>query len=447
MAFESLSDKLQNVFSTLRGKGRLTEEDVKLALKQVKLALLEADVNFRIVKSFVKDVEEKCMGADVLESLTPAQTVVKIVNDELVKLMGGEKAELMLKPAGQVTVIMLAGLQGAGKTTTAAKLGGLYKSKGRNVLLCGADVYRPAAVDQLKVNADKLKLAMFEMGTDHKPSYIASEAYKYAKANGYNLLIIETAGRLHIDEAMMEELSDIKAHVDVDYTLLVTDAMTGQDAVNVAKAFTEKAGIDGVILTKLDGDTRGGAALSIREVTGVPIYFAGMSEKLDGLQEFYPERMASRILGMGDILSLIEKAQATADLEKQKAMEQRLRKAEFTYEDFLENIRQMKRMGGIGNMMSMLPGMKGLDADNVDEKQFDRIEAIILSMTPKERLNPKLMNPKRKQRIARGSGSDIAEVNRLVKQFEQMQKMMKQMKGMSKHGGLSQLGRKLGLKF
>ncbi len=430
MAFESLSEKLQNIFRNLRGKGRLTEEDVHAAMKEVKLALLEADVNFKIVKKFIKDTEARAVGEEVLNSLTPAQMVIKIVNEELISLMGGEPAELKLKPSDEVTVIMMVGLQGAGKTTTAAKLGAKFKAKGRNVLLAACDIYRPAAIRQLEVNGEKLGLPVFSMGTETAPPKIAEEALRRAKETGVNVLILDTAGRLHIDEDMMQELSDIKAAVPVDVTVLTVDAMTGQDAVNVASMFSEKVGIDGIIVTKLDGDTRGGAALSIRAVTQKPIYFAGMGEKLSDLQEFYPDRMASRILGMGDILSLIEKAQEEVDLEKQKEAAKNLRKGEFTYEDFLEQMRQMKKLGGLSAIMSMMPGMNGINADAIDESQMNRVEAIILSMTKEERLNPKLLNPSRKQRIARGSGSDIAEVNRLVKQFEQMQKLMKQMGGM-----------------
>ncbi len=441
MAFESLTEKFQKIFRDLSGKGRLKQEDVHEAMKEVKLALLEADVNFKIVKQFVKDTEARAVGEDILNSLTPAQMVIKIVREELVRLMGEESTPLQLKPAGQVTVIMMAGLQGAGKTTTAAKMGGKFKSAGRRVLLAAGDVYRPAAIKQLEVNAGSLGLDVFSMGTDVSPVEIAKGAYERAQKESYNVLIIDTAGRLHIDEGMMQELSDIKAAVPVDYTVLTVDAMTGQDAVTVAQEFSDKVGIDGLIVTKLDGDTRGGAALSIRAVTGKPIFFAGMGEKLSDLQEFYPDRMASRILGMGDVLSLIEQAEATADIEKQKQLNDHLRKSQFTYDDFLVQMNQMRKMGGISSIISMLPGMgmKGLDPDAIDQKQFDRIEAIILSMTPAERNNPKLMNPSRKRRIARGSGQDIAEVNRIVKQFEQMQKMMKQMNGMRKHGNLGSL--------
>ena len=444
MAFESLTERFQNIFNNLRGKAKLDAEDVHTAMKEVKLALLEADVNFKVVKDFVKETKAKAIGAEVFESLSPGQTVIRIVRDELIHLMGDTAAELELKPQNQVTVIMMAGLQGAGKTTTAAKLGGIYKSKGRRVLLAACDVYRPAAIDQLKTNGEKLGVEVFSMGTGISPVEIAKSAYDKAVSDKYSILIIDTAGRLHIDENMMQELKDIKAAVNVDYTLLTVDAMTGQDAVTVAEEFSEKVGVDGLIVTKLDGDTKGGAALSIRAVTGKPIYFAGMGEKLTDLQVFYPDRMASRIIGMGDILSLIEKAEETVDLEKQKKVTEHLRKSQFTYDDFLTQMEQMKKMGGISGILSMLPGMKGFDADQIDQSQFTRIESMILSMTREERANPKLMSPSRKRRIATGSGTDIADVNRMVKQFEQMQKFMKQMNGMKKHGNLNSLfGRNL----
>ena len=449
MAFESLTEKLQAVFRNLRGKGKLTEEDVKAALKEVKLALLEADVNFKIVKKFIKDVEARAVGEEVMQSLTPAQQVIKIVNEELISLMGGEPATLTLGPADKVTVIMMAGLQGAGKTTTAAKLAGKLKAKGRKVLLAACDVYRPAAVRQLEINGEKVGVEVFSMGDKVSPVEIAKEAYRKATGDRYNVLILDTAGRLHIDEDMMQELIDIKAAVRTDYTLLTVDAMTGQDAVNVASSFSEKVGIDGIIITKLDGDTRGGAALSIRAVTGKPIYFAGMGEKLEDLQEFYPDRMAGRILGMGDVLSLIEKVSESVDLDKQKEMEKRLRNAEFNYDDFLEQMRQMEKMGGLSALMSMMPGMGSINTDALDDSKLKRVEAMILSMTKEERQNPKLMNLQRKQRIAKGSGTDINEVNRVVKQFEQMQKMMKQMGGLMKgkkrgFGGLGGFGGGLG---
>lgn len=442
MAFESLADKLQNVFKNLRGKGRLTEADVKTALKEVKMALLEADVSFKVVKQFISAVQERAVGEDVLGSLTPGQMVIKIVNEELVKLMGSETTEIQLKPASEITVIMMAGLQGAGKTTTTAKIAGKLKAKGRKPLLAACDVYRPAAIKQLEINGAKQEVPVFSMGDKNRPANIAKAAVEHAAKNGMNVVILDTAGRLHIDEDMMNELVEIKEQVNVDQTILVVDAMTGQDAVNVASMFQDKVGIDGVILTKLDGDTRGGAALSIRSVTGKPILYVGMGEKLSDLEQFYPERMASRILGMGDILSLIEKAEAEVDQEKARELSQKIRKAEFDYNDFLDQMRQIKKMGGMASIMSMMPGMSQLGNIDMDEneKNMARIEAIILSMTPAERANPSLMNLSRKQRIARGSGVDISEVNRLVKQFDQMKKMMKQLPGMM--GGMGGIGKK-----
>ncbi|MCJ7836348.1 signal recognition particle protein [Cuneatibacter sp. NSJ-177] len=432
MAFESLSDKLQNVFKKLRGKGRLTEADVKAALKEVKMALLEADVNFKVVKQFVKAVEERAVGSDVMNSLTPGQMVIKIVNEEMVRLMGSETTELELNPGNEQTIFMMAGLQGAGKTTTAAKIAGKLKAKGRKPLLVACDIYRPAAIEQLKVNGEKQGVPVFSMGDGTSPVHIAKAALEHAKKNGQNVVILDTAGRLHIDEAMMEELQKIKETVPVKQTILVVDAMTGQDAVNVASTFNEKIGIDGIIVTKLDGDTRGGAALSIRAVTGKPILYVGMGEKLSDLEQFYPDRMASRILGMGDILSLIEKAEAQVDAEKAKEMERKLRKAEFDFNDFLDQFAQLRKMGNLGDLMGMIPGMgsklKGVDMP--DDKSMKRVESIILSMTKEERSRPDLINPSRKRRIANGAGVDIAEVNRLMKQFEQSKKMMKQMSGM-----------------
>lgn len=434
MAFESLSEKLQNVFKNLRSKGRLTEADVKTALKEVKMALLEADVSFKVVKQFIKSVEAKAIGQDVMNGLNPGQMVIKIVNDELVSLMGSETTELALRPANEVSVVMMAGLQGAGKTTTAAKLAGKFKSKGRRPLLVACDVYRPAAIKQLQINGEKQGVEVFSLGEKESPVHIAREAVSYAKEHSLNLVFLDTAGRLHVDEDMMRELQEIKEAVEVDQTVLVVDAMTGQDAVNVATMFEEKIGIDGVILTKLDGDTRGGAALSIKATCGKPILYAGMGEKLSDLEQFYPDRMASRILGMGDVLSLIEKAQESIDEEKAKDMEQKLRKAQFGFDDYLESMNQMKNMGGISSVLSMMPGMGGAQMkqleDAVDEKRMAQIEAIILSMTPKERSNPDILNLSRKRRIAAGAGVDISEVNRLVKQFEQSRKMMKQYSGM-----------------
>ena len=408
MAFDSLSEKLQNVFKNLRGKGRLTEADVKAALKEVKLALLEADVSFKVVKQFIKAVEARAVGTDVMESLTPGQMVIKIVNEEMVNLMGSETTEIKLRPSNEITVIMMTGLQGAGKTTTAAKLAGKFKIKGRKVLLTACDVYRPAAIKQLQVNGEKQGVEVFSMGDQHKPVDIAKAAMEHAKKQGMSVVILDTAGRLHIDEAMMEELQEIKANVHVDYSILVVDSMTGQDAVNVATTFSEKVGIDGVILTKLDGDTRGGAALSIRAVTGKPILYVGMGEKLSDLEQFYPDRMASRILGMGDILTMIEKAQESIDEEASMKMVQKMKKNQFDFEDYLESMHQMKKMGGIGALLSMMPGMGGNQMkqleDAVDEKKMARIEAIILSMTVKERQNPDVLNPSRKRRIANGAG-------------------------------------------
>ena len=438
MAFESLSDKLQNVFKNLRGTGRLSEEDVKAALKEVKMALLEADVNFKVVKNFVKTVQERAIGADVMNGLNPGQMVIKIVNEELTNLMGSETTEIAYRPGQQITVIMMVGLQGAGKTTTTAKLAGHVKKKGKKPLLVACDVYRPAAITQLQINGEKQGVPVFSMGDKNKPADIAKASIEHAKKNGFNVVILDTAGRLHIDEGMMDELVEIKESVDVAQTLLVVDAMTGQDAVNVAGTFDEKIGIDGVVLTKLDGDTRGGAALSIRAVTGKPILFCGMGEKLDDLEQFYPDRMASRILGMGDVLSLIEKAEASIDEEKAKDLSRKMRKAEFDYNDYLDSMAQMKKMGGIGSVLGMMPGMiSGMNSAQVsqlegaiDDKKMAHIEAIILSMTPEERANPKLMNPSRKKRLARGAGVDIAEVNRFIKQFDQTKKMMKKMPGM-----------------
>lgn len=433
MAFESLTDKLQNVFKNLRKKGRLTEADVKAALKEVKMALLEADVSFKVVKQFMKSVQERAIGQDVMSGLNPGQMVIKIVNEELVALMGSETTDIALRPGNEVTVIMMAGLQGAGKTTTTAKLAGKLKSKGRKPLLAACDVYRPAAIKQLQVNGEKQGVDVFAMGDKNSPVDIAKAAYEHARNEKYNVLILDTAGRLHIDEDMMEELIRIKEAVSVDQTILVVDAMTGQDAVNVAETFQNKVGIDGVILTKMDGDTRGGAALSIKAISGKPILYVGMGEKLSDLEQFYPDRMASRILGMGDVMSLIEKAQANLDEEKAKEMEQKFRKNSFGFDDYLESMNQMKNMGGLSSVLSMLPGVgsqiKDIDS-MVDEKDMARKEAIILSMTPKERSNPDLLNPSRKARIAKGAGVDIAEVNRMVKQFEQAKKMMKQMPGL-----------------
>ena len=436
MAFDSLSEKLQNVFKNLRSKGRLTESDVKAALKEVKMALLEADVNFKVVKSFVKDVQERAIGQDVMNGLNPGQMVIKIVNEELVKLMGEETAEIELQPGSAITVIMMAGLQGAGKTTTTAKLAGKFKLKGKKPLLVACDIYRPAAIKQLEINGEKQGVDVFSMGDQHKPSEIAKKALEYATKNNNNIVILDTAGRLHIDEDMMAELQNIKETVTVHQTILVVDAMTGQDAVNVAGLFHDKIGIDGVIITKLDGDTRGGAALSIKAVTGRPILYAGMGEKLSDLEQFHPDRMASRILGMGDVLTLIEKAGAELDEEKARQMTEKMKKAQFDFDDYLESMKQMKNMGGLSSIMGMMPGLGGagnkmpdLDTEE-NEKKMARMEAMIYSMTPAERQNPDLLNPSRKHRIARGAGVDISEVNRMVKKFNESRKMMKKLPGL-----------------
>ena len=449
MAFDSLTEKLQNVFKNLRSKGRLTEDDVKAALREVKMALLEADVNFKVVKNFVKSVQERAVGQDVMSGLNPGQMVIKIVNDELVNLMGSETTEIKFQPGSQKTVIMMMGLQGAGKTTTTAKLAGKFKLKGKKPLLVACDVYRPAAIKQLQINGEKQGVEVFSMGDNQKPANIAKAALEHAEKNGNNVIILDTAGRLHIDEEMMEELQEIKNTVEVHQSILVVDAMTGQDAVNVAENFNEKIGIDGVIVTKLDGDTRGGAALSIKAVTGCPILYVGMGEKLSDLEQFYPDRMASRILGMGDVLSLIEKAGEEIDEEQARKMTKKLKKSQFDFEDYLESMKQMRKMGGLGSIMNMLPGLGGMgglgkgkmpdiDADDAEQKMA-RVEAIIYSMTIKERQNPDIITPQRKRRIAAGAGVDISEVNKMMKQFEQMRKMMKSFPGMM--GGKGKKGK------
>ena len=436
MAFESLTEKLQNVFKNLRSKGRLTEEDVKVALKEVKMALLEADVNFKVVKQFIKTVEERAVGADVMNGLNPGQMVIKIVNEELIALMGSESAEIQLQPGKAITVLMMCGLQGAGKTTTTAKLAGKFKQKGKKCLLVACDVYRPAAIKQLQVNGEKQGVDVFSMGENQSPVDIAKAAIEHAQKNGHNLVILDTAGRLHIDEQMMTELKEIKENVEVHQTILVVDVMTGQDAVNVAKEFDEKVGIDGVILSKMDGDSRGGAALSVKAVTGKPIFYAGMGEKLSDLEQFYPDRMANRILGMGDVLSLIEKAGAELDEEKAKKMADKMKKAQFDFEDYLDSMEQMRKMGGLSSIMGMMPGMGNMagkmpDLDSEEsEKKMAQMEAMIFSMTPEERRNPDLLNPSRKHRIAKGAGVDIADVNRMVKQFNESRKMMKKLPGL-----------------
>ena len=449
MAFDSLTEKLQNVFKNLRSKGRLTEDDVKAALREVKMALLEADVNFKVVKNFVKSVQERAVGQDVMSGLNPGQMVIKIVNDELVNLMGSETTGIKFQPGSQKTVIMMMGLQGAGKTTTTAKLAGKFKLKGKKPLLVACDVYRPAAIKQLQINGEKQGVEVFSMGDNQKPANIAKAALEHAEKNGNNVIILDTAGRLHIDEEMMEELQEIKNTVEVHQSILVVDAMTGQDAVNVAENFNEKIGIDGVIVTKLDGDTRGGAALSIKAVTGCPILYVGMGEKLSDLEQFYPDRMASRILGMGDVLSLIEKAGEEIDEEQARKMTEKLKKSQFDFEDYLESMKQMRKMGGLGSIMNMLPGLGGMgglgkgkmpdiDADDAEQKMA-RVEAIIYSMTIKERQNPDIITPQRKRRIAAGAGVDISEVNKMMKQFEQMRKMMKSFPGMM--GGKGKKGK------
>ncbi len=450
MAFESLTDKLQNVFRKLRSKGTLTEEDVKTALKEVKMALLEADVNFRVVKQFVNSVTEKAVGADVMSGLNPGQMVVKIVNEEMTALMGSESSELVFAPGKSVTVIMMCGLNGAGKTTTCGKLAQMLKKKGKNVLLAALDVYRPAAIKQLQINGEKTDTPVFTMGDSHSPVDIAKAALEHAEKNHFNVVILDTAGRQQIDEELMQELSDIKAAVHIEDTLLVVDSTTGQTAVDVASGFEEKVGVDGVILTKLDGDTRGGAALSIRAVTGKPILFAATGEKPTDFEPFYPDRMASRILGMGDVLSLIEKAAENIEIEDSKAMSDKFRKGKFDFNDYLESMKQVNKMGGMTSVLSMM-GLGGKGLPEIDETALKRNEAIIFSMTKEERENPKLLNPKRKHRIAKGAGVDIMYVNRLTKQFEQASKMMKQMQGSMKKGrfgGMGQLNNLMkGLKF
>lgn len=435
MAFESLSDKLQSVFKNLRSKGRLTEDDVKAALKEVKMALLEADVNFKVVKQFTKSVQERAVGEEVMNGLNPAQMVIKIVREEMIKLMGSETTDLEIRPGREKTIIMMMGLQGAGKTTAAAKLAGTLKKTGKRPLLVACDIYRPAAIKQLQINGEKVGVDVFAMGEHHSPVDIAKAAMSHAEKNNHGIVIIDTAGRLQIDEDMMNELADIHEAVGVTQTVLVVDATTGQMAVDVASTFDAKIGISGVILTKLDGDTRGGAAISIRSVTGKPILYTGTSEKVgDELQRFYPDRMASRILGMGDIETAIENAEKNIDKEKAAQMQQKLKKGQFDFNDYLDQMEQLNHMGGISSILDMLPGLTGgkkvdIDADAGD-RQMKRVASIIYSMTPEERSNPSLLTPSRKNRIAKGAGVDIAEVNRMVKQFDQMRKMVKQMPGM-----------------
>lgn len=443
MIFEGLSDKLQNAFGKLRSKGKLAEADVKTAMREVKMALLEADVNFKVVKDFVKVVQERCVGEEVLKSLTPGQMVVKIVNEELTALMGDVQSKLTYS-SQPPTVIMMVGLQGAGKTTTSGKLGGYLKKDGKSPLLVACDVYRPAAIKQLQVVGEKLDLPVFAMGDQVSPVEIAKKALEHAKSHSNDVVIIDTAGRLHVDEVLMQELKDIKTQVNPQEILLVVDSMTGQDAVNVSESFNEILGIDGVVLTKLDGDTRGGAALSIRAVTQKPIKFIGMGEKLDNLEPFYPDRMASRILGMGDVLSLIEKAESALDMEKAKELGQKLKKNEMDFEDFLMQLEQVQNLGPLDKLLELVPGMGNIKGqiDDLDSKgkEINRTKAIIQSMTLEERRNPQILNASRKKRIARGSGTSVQDVNRLIKQFNEMKKMMKMfqssgMMGKMKKGG------------
>ncbi len=446
MAFEGLSEKLQGIFKNLRGKGKLTEKDVNEAMREIRMALLEADVNYKVVKDFVNRVKERAVGVEVLESLTPGQQVIKVVHDEMTQLMGGTQSKINLasKPP---TIVMMVGLQGSGKTTSSGKLARLFKKQGRRPLLVACDIYRPAAIKQLQVLGEQLEIPVFSMGDKQNPVDIAKAARAYAENQGHDLMIVDTAGRLHIDEALMSELENIKANIRPHEILLVVDAMTGQDAVNVAETFNARLGLDGVILTKLDGDTRGGAALSVKAVTGKPIKFVGMGEKLDALEPFYPDRMASRILGMGDVLTLIEKAQANFDAKKAEELERKLRKAEFTLEDFLDQIQQMKSMGPLSELMGMLPGMgqmKALKGMEISEKDVKHTEAIIRSMTKEERRHPEIINGSRRKRIALGSGTSVQEVNKLLKQFDQAQKMMKQIAQMQ-HAAKS--GKKGGFKL
>ncbi len=440
MAFEGLTEKFQAVFKSLRGKGRLKEADIKASLKEVKLALLEADVNFKVVKNFISDIQEKSLGQDVLNGLNPAQQVIKIVNEEMVSLLGSEKTDLRFAEGQDITIIMLVGLQGAGKTTTAAKLAEKLIKKSKNPLLVPMDIYRPAAKEQLVINAKKIEVDVFDSDMNNTVLDIAKKAVAQAKKNGNKVVIMDTAGRLHIDDDMMNELKEIKENLSVTDTILVVDAMTGQDAVNVSKAFNESLHLDGVILTKLDGDTRGGAALSIKAVTNIPILYAGMGEKFSDFEPFYPDRMASRILGMGDILSLIEKVEKNIDKEKALELSKKMnKKADFDFDDYLVSMDQMKKLGGIGSLLGMIPGLSGSKAEQIknliDDKKLTNIKAIIESMTIEERRNPKLMNPSRKIRLSKGSGVDMAEVNRFIKQFNESRKMMKKMPGMMKRKG------------
>lgn len=442
MAFENISEKIQAIFKNLRGKGKLTEKDVQAAMREVRLALLEADVSYKVVKEFINKVTERAVGSEVLESLTPAQQVIKIVHEELTQLMGGTQSKISLA-AKPPTVVMMVGLQGSGKTTSSAKLARYMKKQGKSPLLAACDVYRPAAIKQLQVLGEQLDIPVFSLGDKQSPVDIARGARAHAEKNGFDLVILDTAGRLHIDEELMEELAQIKQQCHPQEILLVVDAMTGQDAVNVAEKFNQTLGLDGVILTKLDGDTRGGAALSVKAVTGQPIKFTGMGEKLDALEPFYPDRMASRILGMGDVLTLIEKAQATVDLKKAQELERKLRQNEFTFDDYLDQLQQLQKMGPLNQLIEMIPGLgklKGMQGVEINEKDIKHVEAIIRSMTREERRKPDIINGSRRKRIAMGSGTSIQEVNRTIKQFEQMQKMMKQFAQLQQGGKLGKKG-------
>ncbi|MFV9509893.1 signal recognition particle protein [Tepidibacillus sp. LV47] len=444
MAFEGLAGRLQEAFNKLRGKGKVTEEDVNQTMREVRLALLEADVNFKVVKDFISRVKERAVGQEVLKSLTPGQQVIKVVNEELTELMGGSQSKLNIAPKPP-TIILMVGLQGAGKTTHTGKLAKYLLKQNKQPLLVAADIYRPAAIKQLQVLGDQLQVPVFSMGDEVSPVEIAINAIQYAKEQHRDVVIIDTAGRLHIDEALMDELTQIRDKIHPHEILLVVDAMTGQDAVNVAQTFNERLQLTGVILTKLDGDTRGGAAISVKAVTGCPIKFIGTGEKLDSLEPFYPDRMASRILGMGDVLTFIEKAQAAVDEEKARELEKKIRKAEFTFDDFLDQLEQIKKMGPLDELLGMIPGMnkiKGMKDLKIDDKQLSHVEAIIRSMTKEEKAHPEIINSSRRKRIAKGSGTSIQEVNRLLKQFEDMRKMMKQFSSLTKKGK-----RKKGFKF
>mgnify|MGYP004650723937 FL=1 len=442
--FQSLSDKLATAFKKFKSKGKLTESDIKEGMREIKLALLEADVNFKVVKDFVKTVSERAVGSTVLESLNPGQQIVKIVNEELISLMGGSQSKLNIQP-NPPTVIMMVGLQGAGKTTHAGKLAGMYKKQGKKPLLVACDIYRPAAIKQLEILGEKLDIPVFSLGDKVSPVKIAKEGVKYAELRGYDMVFIDTAGRLHIDEELMEELRSIKKEVKPAEILLTVDAMIGQDAVTVAQTFNDQLDVTGVILTKLDGDTRGGAALSIKYITGKPIKFIGTGEKLDMIEPFYPDRMASRILGMGDVLSLIEKAEQAFDEKQAAELERKLRESTFTLDDYLEQFRQIKNMGSMEQLMAMMPNMPGVNAGKmrdaqIDEKAIGKIEAIILSMTPRERTNPDLLNASRKKRIAAGSGTSVEDINSLLRQFEQVKQLMKKLSGSKRFGGFGGMG-------